>query len=102
LQLKFLIQFFCAFALYAIASHIFFPYVGVVHGILPVLVVYYFTGYMGTFLIIYFLISVPVLLFTKLFPKYRHIPAPTLLSRTLIPSLIVGAILIYGGWYGST
>ena len=98
----FLARFWGAFVLYAGVSHVFFPYPMTANIYSPLkILVYYLVGYLGMFLSVYLVISVPTVIVAKIVPKCRSVPIPRLLSNTLLPALIIGGILIYGGWYGS-
>lgn len=94
----FLARFLGAFVLYAGVSHVFYPFPMTVNIYSPLkILVYYLVGYLGMFLSVY----LPTVIVAKIVPKYRSVPIPRLLSGTLLPALIIGGILIYGGWYGS-
>ena len=95
-------RFLSAFALYAGASHFFSPYPMIANSYSPLQVlVYYVAGYLTMFFVPYLAISVPTVVVAKLIPKYRFVPVPRLLNKTLLPALIVGGLMIYFGWYGS-
>lgn len=82
-----------AFTLYAIASHIFCPFTRSVNIYDPLII------YFVQFLFIYLFVSVPTVIIARVISKYRSIPMTELLYKTLLPTLIIGGILIYGGWY---
>ena len=94
----FLARFLGAFVLYAGVSHVFYPFPMTVNIYSPLkILVYYLVGYLGMFLSVYLL----TVIVAKIVPKYRSVPILRLLSGALLPALIIGGILIYGGWYGS-
>ncbi len=99
---RFGLRFLGAFILYAAASHVFFPTPMTVNVYSPLkILVFYLVSYLMMFLSIYLVISVPIVIVAKIIPKYRRITMPKLLSYTLIPALIIGGLLIRGGWYAS-
>lgn len=96
------LRFLGASALYVAASHIFFPYPVPMNIFSPLkILVYYLLGYLAMFVSIYLSISLPTVVIAKIIPKYKNTQVARLLTYTLVPTFIVGAILIYGGWYGS-
>jgi hypothetical protein len=95
------VRFLAATILYSVVAHIIAP-APAMNGmettagtILSVVVVY-----AGMFICLYLIISVISLICLKLTRNRLHIT--NALTKSLIPSLIVGALLLFGSWYGRT
>jgi len=59
----------------------------------------YAIAYPAQFLLLYIPISFVAVIISKIFPRYRKLTVTYVLIWTLIPTLLVGGLMIYGGWY---
>ena len=90
-----------AFVIYAFASHLFFPALRSVSIFSsPQAFAYCFGTYLTMFVAMFAVFSGLLVLARFGTLRSRQGYLPRLLSYALIPTLIIGSTLIYGGWYG--
>ncbi|HBR17974.1 MAG: hypothetical protein A3G39_05520 [Deltaproteobacteria bacterium RIFCSPLOWO2_12_FULL_43_16] len=97
---NFVLRFLGASGLYAVVSYIFNPYPIILNTFNPLKIVVY---YLLQFMFIFLIISIPTVIICKISRRCRNQQdsVPRLLNRILIVTLIIGGLLIHGGWYAN-
>lgn len=98
------LRFLGAFGLYAVVSHIFSPFPSdliIEPGSFKYYVMVDVLPYLMMFMFIFLIASIPTIIVCKVSRKHKKDSMPIILNRVLIATLIIGGLLIRGGWYAN-
>jgi hypothetical protein len=98
--LALIIRIIVAFSVYAVVSQIYFPFETEQHSLVPQNIAFTLGGYSMMFFGVYIATS-SIVLMGKIPKNNRSKPVQNFLNSSLIATIIIVGMLVYGGWYSN-